>query len=47
MEAVAHNPKFARKVRIPQSVGRDFATADKATRKWMKPHEAEAKIRKE
>jgi len=29
MEAVAHNPAFAKKVGIPQSVGRDFATADK------------------
>jgi len=29
MEAVAHNPKFAKKVGIPQSVGKDFAAADK------------------
>jgi hypothetical protein len=29
MEAVAHNPKFAKKVGIPQSVGKDFAKADK------------------
>ena len=29
MEAVAHNPAFAKKVGIPQSVGKDFATADK------------------
>ena len=29
MEAVAHNPGFAKKVGIPQSVGQDFATADK------------------
>jgi hypothetical protein len=29
MEAVAHNPAFAKKVGIPQSVGQDFATADK------------------
>jgi len=29
MEAVAHNKAFAKKVGIPQSVGRDFATADK------------------
>lgn len=28
MEAVAHDPKFARKVGIKQSVGRDFAAAD-------------------
>jgi hypothetical protein len=30
MEAVAHDPKFAKKVGIPQSVGQDFAAADKA-----------------
>ena len=29
MEAVAHNPKFAKKVGVPQSVGKDFAKADK------------------
>ena len=29
MEAVAHNKAFAKKVGIPQSVGRDFAEADK------------------
>jgi hypothetical protein len=30
MEAVAHDPKFAKKVGIPQSVGQDFAAADEA-----------------
>jgi hypothetical protein len=29
MEGVAHNAAFAKKVGIPQSVGRDFADADK------------------
>ena len=29
MEAVAHNPAFAKKAGIPQSVGKDFAEADK------------------
>jgi len=29
MEGVAHNAAFAKKVGIPQSVGRDFAEADK------------------
>jgi hypothetical protein len=29
MEGVAHSAKFARKVGIPQKVGRDFANADK------------------
>ena len=30
MVAVAHNPKFAKKVGIPQSVGREFNDADRA-----------------
>ena len=29
MEAVAHSPGFAKKVGIPQSVGKEFAAADK------------------
>lgn len=29
MEAVAHSPKFAKKVGIPQSVGKEYAAADK------------------
>lgn len=29
MRAVAHSPEFAKKVGVPQSVGEDFATADK------------------
>jgi hypothetical protein len=29
MEGVAHNPTFAKKVGIPQSVGNDFVNADK------------------
>ena len=29
MEAVAHDPGFAKKAGIPQSVGKDFAEADK------------------
>lgn len=29
MEAVAHSPAFAKKVGISQSVGKDFANADK------------------
>jgi hypothetical protein len=29
MEAVAHNPAFAKKVGIPQSVGKDYSNADK------------------
>jgi hypothetical protein len=29
MEAVAHNPAFAKKAGVPQSVGKEFAKADK------------------
>lgn len=35
MAAVAHNPAFAKKVGIPQSVGQEFSTADKG-RKFSK-----------
>ena len=35
MEAVAHNPSFAKKVGVPQSVGKDFSAADKG-RKFSK-----------
>lgn len=30
MAAVAHNPEFARKVGVPQSVGEEFNAADEA-----------------
>ena len=33
MQAVAHNPKFAKKVGVPQSVGKDFLNADKGNLK--------------
>jgi hypothetical protein len=29
MEMIAHSPAMAKKVGVPQSVGKDFATADK------------------
>jgi hypothetical protein len=29
MEAIAHNPSFAKKVGVKQSVGKEFAAADK------------------
>jgi hypothetical protein len=29
MEAIAHNPSFAKKVGVKQSVGKDFSAADK------------------
>ena len=35
MAAVAHNPKFAKKAGVPQSVGKDFNEADKG-RKFSK-----------
>jgi hypothetical protein len=35
MEAVAHNPAFAKKAGVPQSVGKDFSAADKG-RKFSK-----------
>ena len=35
MAAIAHNPAFAKKVGVPQSVGKDFITADKG-RKFSK-----------
>lgn len=48
MTAVEHSPAFAKKVGIPQSVGRDFAKADnkagitkkpdKPKRKRLNPH---------
>jgi hypothetical protein len=31
MAAVAHSPSFARKVGVPQSVGKEFNQADKGT----------------
>jgi len=35
MEAVAHNPAFAKKVGVPKSVGEDFSQADKG-KKFLK-----------
>lgn len=33
METIAHSPSFARRVGVAQSVGREFAAADKHARK--------------
>jgi hypothetical protein len=33
MQAVAHNPKFAKKAGVPQKVGKDFAAADRVSKK--------------
>lgn len=41
MEAVAHNPEFAKKAGVPQSVGKEFAEADerrKSAAKKMYPN---------
>jgi hypothetical protein len=43
MAAVANNPKFAKKVGVPQSVGKDFSTADKG-RKFSKGGDTMAKM---
>ena len=40
MAGVAHDPAFAAKVGIPQSVGREFNEADKAKAKGKKPKES-------
>lgn len=32
MQAAAHNPAFAAKMKIPQKVARDFEAADKGTK---------------
>jgi hypothetical protein len=37
MRAAAHDPKFAKKLGIPQGVARDFATADAVAAKSKKP----------
>lgn len=36
MAAVAHNPAFAKKAKVPQSVGQEFMEADKKARKPKK-----------
>ena len=36
MEMVAHDPEAAQRLGIPQSVGRDFVTADQTSRSWKK-----------
>jgi len=49
MRAVAHSPEFAKKVGVPQSVGKDFSNADKG-RKFAKGgemKESKAMMKKE
>lgn len=45
MEAIAHSPSFAKKVGVPQSVGKDFSNADKG-RKFSKGGEIMATAKK-
>jgi hypothetical protein len=33
MEAVANNPKFAKKVGVPQSVGKEYTSTKKRTKR--------------
>ena len=37
MQAVAHSPKFAKKVGVPQAVGEDFNAADEALPSTQRP----------
>jgi len=46
MEAIAHSPSFAKKVGVPQSVGKDFSSADKG-RKFSKGGEMDAMDKKQ
>lgn len=43
MEMVAHNPAAAKRVGIPQSVGRDFVNADKRRKEAVNDHLASHK----
>lgn len=46
MEAVAHSPEFAKKAGVPQSVGKDFAAADKGHKFTDKSSRAERRYGK-
>ena len=45
MEMVAHNPKAAARVGVPQSVGEDFAEADRGKSFAGKAKKSKAKTR--
>ena len=49
MEAIAHSPSFAKKAGVPQSVGKDFAAADKGKtfKKGGEMKESKSMIKKE
>lgn len=42
MAAVAHSPKFAKKVGVPQSVGKEFNAHDKGSRLFRQSAQAKA-----
>lgn len=46
MEAIAHDPKFAKKAGVPQKVGKDFANADAAAGKTANKFGARMERRK-
>lgn len=46
MQAVAHSPSFAKEAGVPQSVGKDFAAADKSRRYSSLPERKEGKVAK-
>ena len=46
METIAHSPSFAKKVGVPQSVGKDFSTADKG-RKFAKGGDMKSDMRED
>jgi hypothetical protein len=47
MAAVAHNPEFAKKAGVSQSVGKDFAAADKGQRyKSLPERKGDGKVAK-
>ncbi len=47
MQAIAHSPSFAKKAGVPQSVGKDFAAADKTFKKGGEVKESKAMVEKE
>jgi len=44
MEAVAHNAAFAKKAGVPQSVGKEFSTADKGKKFSKGGHMADQRM---
>lgn len=46
MEAIAHSPEFAKKAGVAQSVGKDFADADKAEGKFKPKSESDRMMRR-